>query len=46
MFPAAPEKDEEFSFIKPHNPRNFSKEFARRAGLLGFGKTRFQDEIS
>jgi integrase len=29
--------------MKPRNPRNFSKEFARRAGLLGFGKTRFHD---
>jgi integrase len=43
MFPAAPEKAEKFSFMKPHNPRNFSKEFARRAGLLGFCKTRFHD---
>jgi integrase len=42
-FPAVPEKGEEFSFTKPRNPRNFSKEFARRAGLLGFGKTRFHD---
>jgi integrase len=25
------------------NPRNFSKEFARRADLLGFGSTRFHD---
>ena len=43
MFPAIPEKGEEFSFITPRNPRNFSKEFARRASLLGFGKTRFHD---
>jgi integrase len=43
MFPAAPEKGEEFDFAKPRNPRNFSKEFARRAKLLGFGGTRFHD---
>jgi integrase len=28
---------------KPRNPRNFSKEFARRAGVIGFGATRFHD---
>jgi integrase len=43
MFPAVPGKGDEFSFTKPRNPRNFSKEFARRAALLGFGKTRFHD---
>jgi integrase len=42
MFPAVPEKDE-FDFTTPRNPRNFSKEFARRADLLGFGSTRFHD---
>jgi integrase len=25
------------------NPRNFSKEFARKADLLGFGRVRFHD---
>jgi integrase len=34
MFPAAPERDEEFDFMKPRNPRNFSKEFARRVALM------------
>jgi integrase len=43
MFPAIPESGEEFDLTKPRNPRNFSKEFARRADLLGFGKTRFHD---
>jgi len=37
MFPAPA------SFTTPRDPRNFSKEFARRADLLGFGKTRFHD---
>jgi integrase len=39
MFPDVLEGD----FTAPRNPRNFSKEFARRAGLLGFGATRFHD---
>jgi integrase len=53
MFPGVPEKGEDFSFTKPRNPRNFSKEFARRAGRLvkpgnnvdpsSFAKTRFHD---
>jgi len=43
MFPAAPERGEDFDLTVPRNPRNFSKEFARRAGLLGFGSTRFHD---
>jgi integrase len=42
MFPA-PDSGEEFDFAKPCNARNFSKEFARRADLLGFGRTRFHD---
>jgi len=42
MFPAPPERGE-FDFTAPRNPRNFSKEFARRAGKLGFGSTRFHD---
>jgi integrase len=36
IFPAVPVAGEDFSFTKPRNPRNFSKEFARRAALLGF----------
>jgi integrase len=43
MFPAAPEKRENFDFTKWRNPRNFSKEFARRAGLIGFSRIRFHD---
>ncbi|MGY3117905.1 integrase [Bradyrhizobium sp. S3.14.4] len=36
MFPNIPGTGEDFSFTTPRNPRNFSKEFARRAKLLGF----------
>jgi integrase len=43
LFPAVPEPGEDFDFAKPRNPRNFSKEFARRADLLAFGRTRFHD---
>ena len=43
MFPAVPEPGEDFDFTNPRNPRNFSKEFARRANRLGFGSTRFHD---
>ena len=43
MFPAVPEAGEDFDLAKPRNPRNFSKEFARKAGLLKFAKTRFHD---
>jgi integrase len=53
MFAAVPEPGEDFDFAKPRNPRNFSKEFARRADLLrelarkadlpSFGRTRFHD---
>ncbi|MDI4231426.1 site-specific integrase [Bradyrhizobium sp. Arg237L] len=53
MFPAVPEPGEDFDFTKPRNPRNFSKEFARRADHLreqarkaelpSFAKTRFHD---
>jgi integrase len=43
MFPAVPERGEDVDLAKPRNPRNFSKEFARKADLLGFGKTRFHD---
>jgi integrase len=43
MFPATPETGKEFDVTAPRNPRNFSKEFARRANLLGFGRKRFHD---
>jgi integrase len=43
MFPAVPVPGEDFNFARPRNPRNFSKEFARRAGVIGFGSTRFHD---
>ena len=43
IFPGAPETGAEIDVTVPRNPRNFSKEFARRAGLLGFGTTRFHD---
>jgi integrase len=36
-----PGPGEDFSFNAPRNPRNFSKEFARRAMLLGFSDFRF-----
>ena len=42
IFPATPETGE-FDLAVPRNPRNFSKEFARRAEVLGFGSTRFHD---
>jgi integrase len=43
MFPALPAAGQDFEFTAPRNPRNFSKEFARRANRLGFGSTRFHD---
>jgi integrase len=43
MFPATLEIGKELAVTAPRNPRNFSKEFARRANLLGFGRTRFHD---
>lgn len=53
VFPAVLEPGEDFDFSEPRNPRNFSKEFARRTDLLreqarkadlpSFGKTRFHD---
>jgi integrase len=36
IFPAVPQLGQDFSFNTPRNPRNFSKEFARRARRLGF----------
>ena len=43
MFPAIPAPGSDFSFTAWRNPRNFSKEFARRADVIGFGSTRFHD---
>jgi integrase len=43
MFPALPEAGEDVDLGKWRNPRNFSKEFARKADLLGFGRIRFHD---
>jgi integrase len=43
MFPAIPERGQNFDLEQPRNPRNFSKEFARRAEAIGFGATRFHD---
>jgi integrase len=53
IFPALPEPGKDIDLTAARNPRNFSKEFARKAdwlreqarkaGLPGFGKTRFHD---
>jgi len=43
MFPAVPSPGSDFSFTSWRNPRNFSKEFARRADVIGFGRIRFHD---
>jgi integrase len=43
MFPTPQDTGNELDFAEPRNPRNFSKEFARRAGVIGFGSTRFHD---
>lgn len=43
MFPALFGPGRGVSFTTPRDPRNFSREFAERAGPLGFGKTRFHD---
>lgn len=43
MFPAVPESGNEIDLALPRNPRNFSKEFARRAEVTGFGGIRFHD---
>jgi len=41
MFPAQPETGEDNDLTKWRNPRNFSKEFARKAGLIKFGDRDF-----
>ncbi|MGY4237311.1 integrase [Bradyrhizobium sp. USDA 4449] len=43
MFPALFGPDRGLSFTAPRQPRNFSRDFADQAELLGFGKTRFHD---
>jgi integrase len=43
VFPALPEPGADYDITKPRNPRNFSKEFARKADRLGFGRIRFHD---
>jgi integrase len=43
MFPNVPAPGSGFSFTTPRNPRNFTKEFARRAARLGFPDLRFHD---
>lgn len=42
IFPAVPDASA-IDLSKPRNPRNFSKEFARRAEVIGFGRVRFHD---
>jgi integrase len=41
IFPKVPGPSEAFSFSTPRVPRNFSKEFVRRAKLLGFADFTF-----
>jgi integrase len=36
IFPAMPGRGKDFSFSTPRNTRNFTKEFTKRAALLGF----------
>ncbi len=43
MFPNPPGAGEDFSLLKPRNPRNSTKEFKRKAGKLGFPKLRLHD---
>lgn len=43
MFPALFGPRRGLSFTTPRHPRNFSRDFADKAELLGFGKTRFHD---
>jgi integrase len=42
VFPSTP-LGEDFDPTKWRNPHHFTKEFARKADLLGFGRTRFHD---
>jgi integrase len=43
IFPAIPGPGEDFDFAKPRNPLGFTKEFARRAEAIGYGRVRFHD---
>jgi integrase len=43
MFPGPPAKDESFSLTRLRAPNNTTKEFLRRAGLLGFPELRLHD---
>jgi integrase len=43
MFPAPPERGEDFDFTKPRHPDAFSKQFMRKARALGFPDLRFHD---
>lgn len=43
MFPNPPAAGEECSLSAPRNPRSVTQAFARRAEVIGFGKTRFHD---
>lgn len=43
MFPDVPSPGRDIDLGRHRNPRNFIKEFARKADLLGFGRTRFHD---
>jgi integrase len=43
IFPNPPEPGEDFSFTTPRIPRSVSQAFARKAGSLGFGSTKFHD---
>jgi integrase len=38
-----PAPGESFTFTKLRNPRNFTKEFVRKAAALGFKRLRFHD---
>ena len=43
MFPNPPAPGEGFSFAKLRNPRNTTKEFVRKATVLGFAGLRLHD---
>lgn len=43
IFPNMLGPGEDFSFTTPRNPRNFTKEFARKAKAIGFPDLRFHD---
>jgi integrase len=43
LFPNPPAPGDEFSFATPRKPRGVTKEFARKARVLGFPRLRFHD---